>query len=242
MTPNYNRCSFPSDFPSPTEMAEGERSDLLFAYGMFFARSMGHRMPGWAATCARGAFAGIVAVATATMRAEVDLTPTPSVYEIDGARFANVTFRDGLDKVTYTPPTGWRLQGGRGRLSLVPADFAQAEGTITVEAAAPKSAAGERTAQEWADTLVQRLPREITAREVLEAVPNPLKISGFDTFVVTLRYQLYGQVFRSQTILMPVGAVLWRFEFTARDHQFDRAYEPYRISLYSLQGIAARGR
>ena len=36
----------------------------------------------------------------------------------------------------------------------------------------------------------------------------PLKISGFDTFVVTLRYQLYGQVFRSQTILMPVGSVL----------------------------------
>jgi hypothetical protein len=79
--------------PAASEHSGGERSDLLFAYGMFFAQSRGHSMPGWASSCARGAYAGLVAVATATTLAQVDLTPIPSSYEVEGARFANVTFQ-----------------------------------------------------------------------------------------------------------------------------------------------------
>jgi hypothetical protein len=87
MSTNLNRMDFlrgarrlssQGDFPAASDHADGERDDLLFAYGMFFARSGGHRMPGWASTCARGACAGLVAVAAANTRAEVDLTPAPS--------------------------------------------------------------------------------------------------------------------------------------------------------------------
>jgi hypothetical protein len=41
--------------PSVADLEQDDRRDLLFAYGMFFARSGGHRMPGWTATAMRGA-------------------------------------------------------------------------------------------------------------------------------------------------------------------------------------------
>jgi hypothetical protein len=198
-------------------------------------------MPGWASSCARGAYAGLVAVATATTLAEVDLTPIPSSYEVEGARFANVTFRDGQGKITYTPPQGWRLQGGRGRLTLTSPDAAQAEATITVETVRGSAISDDKAGiQEQVDALARRLPRDATEVKVLAAEANPLKIDGCDTLAVSFRYQLFGQTFRSQVILLPVGSELWRLEFASRDRQFERAYEPFRQSLYSIEGIARR--
>ncbi len=47
--------------PSVADLEQDDRRDLLFAYGMFFARSGGHHMPGWTATAMRGA--GMLALA-----------------------------------------------------------------------------------------------------------------------------------------------------------------------------------
>jgi hypothetical protein len=231
------------EFPAASEHADSERTELLFAYGMFFARSKGQRMPDWASTCARGACAGVVAVATAKTLAEVDLTPNPSWGEIDGVRFANVTFRSGQGRITYIPPRGWKLLGGRGRLTLHSPDAAKAEASITVEMNhAPAVYLDETGIQEKVDALTKRLPREATCIEVLAAAADSLRIDGCDALSVALRYHFFGQTFRNQVILVPVDSKLWRLEFTSLNHQFDRAYEPFRQSLYSLEGIARIGR
>jgi hypothetical protein len=228
----------------PADLADGERSDLLFAYGMFFARSKGGRMPGWAATCAKGACTVLIAFTSAAPLspraafAAADLTPLQSYYEVEGAKFPNLTFRSGSQKVAYTPPPGWNVDGDRSRVTLVPADTPQAEGMIIVETLEKAMALDEVALRTHVNTLAKRLPREATSPECIVATLNPLKISGHDTILIALRYQLFGQTFRSQSILVAAGRDLWRFQFTAREHQFDKAYEPFRVSLYSIEGIA----
>ena len=66
-----------------------------------------------------------------SVRAELDLTPKPSQYEVDGVTFKQLAFSDGSKTVTYTPPRGWDYSGSATQLILQPPNKGQAEGKIT---------------------------------------------------------------------------------------------------------------
>src|SRR2546423_10122201 len=63
--------------------------------------------------------------------AELDLTPKPSQYELDGVTFKQLAFSDGSKTVTYTPPRGWDYSGNAAQLTLEPPGKDQAEARIS---------------------------------------------------------------------------------------------------------------
>jgi hypothetical protein len=225
------------DVPAVADLEQEERRDLLFAYGMFFARSQGHRMPGWTATAMRGAGAALLCLA-ATAFGVTDLTPVPSHYEVEGARFPNVSFRDGARRITYAPPAGWELAGEATRLTLKPQKPSQAEASIEVSALKAPRSIDQASAPVLAKEAAALLPRDAEKVEAIAAALNPLRIDGLNTFDVTLRYQLFGQTFQTGVLVLARGPEQWRFIFTARAHDFARAHEAFRVSLYSFQGLA----
>jgi len=225
------------DVPPVADLEQEERRDLLFAYGMFFARSQGHHMPGWTATAMRGARVALLFLA-ATAFALPDLTPNPSYYEIEGVRLPNVAFRDGSKLITYTPPKGWALSNEPTRLTLKPEKPSQAEASIEILTPKVPSPIDPAMTPEMVKAAAALLPRGAEKTEVIAATLNPLKIDGLDTFEVALRYQLFGQTFQTSVLLLARGQEHWRFIFTARAHDFARVHEAFRVSLYSLQGLA----
>src|SRR5687768_9703561 len=76
--------------------------------------------------------AAIVLLGAGAASAQIDLTPKESFYEVEGGRYPNVAFRNGSEKVSYTPPGRWALSGGGAKLTLTPPDKAQAGATIEV--------------------------------------------------------------------------------------------------------------
>ena len=55
----------------------------------------------------RLALVTIVAGGFSVARAEINLTPTYSVRELDGCKFSQLEFRDTNKKITYELPKGW---------------------------------------------------------------------------------------------------------------------------------------
>lgn len=56
----------------------------------------------------------------------LDLTPTQSFRELEGIKIPIVRFSDGSRKVTYQPPTQWRVSGGGDRVQIIPSGFQRA--------------------------------------------------------------------------------------------------------------------
>ena len=80
------------------------------------------------------ALAGSLLIAPA--RAELDLTPKLSEYELDGVKFKQLAFSDGSKNVTYAPPRGWDYSGSATQLTLRPPAKSQAEATFLIVASA----------------------------------------------------------------------------------------------------------
>src|ERR1022692_1194791 len=73
----------------------------------------------------------IGALFIASVRADLQLTPTISEYQLDGVTFRQLAFSDGEKKITYQSPRGWDYSGSATQLVLHPPNKAQAEATIT---------------------------------------------------------------------------------------------------------------
>src|SRR5713226_7417973 len=63
----------------------------------------------------------VMACAISVARAGINLTPIPSVRELDGCKFPQLEFRDGPRKITYEMPKGWScMSQDEHTLALMP--------------------------------------------------------------------------------------------------------------------------
>jgi hypothetical protein len=100
------------------------------------------------------------------------------------------------------------------------------------------TAVDEAFVRKQAEAIARQLPREAEDKEVISVTLKVIAFGRYEGLTISLRYRLFGQTFRVQALLVPAGSELWTFQFDAADAQFDRAYEPFRASLYSIQGLA----
>jgi hypothetical protein len=173
----------------------------------------------------------------AAVRAEVDLTPVESSYELDGAKLSNVLFRDGEQQITYNPPHNWRLSGSGPRLTLVPNATANADAHVEVKALNSALPFEEANVKKYIDNARLTLPREARDIETLRTQLNPLKICGHETLAVELQYDAFGVTYRVHLLYLNRDRQQWVFRFSAPASSFERTYEPFRASLYSLTGL-----
>ena len=80
----------------------------------------------------RFAWLAAAACAIQVAQAEVDFTPIKSTRELEGIVFPITVFRDGVQKITYDPPLGWRLSGSGTKLTLIPQDIPNVDAQVEV--------------------------------------------------------------------------------------------------------------
>jgi hypothetical protein len=168
---------------------------------------------------------------------EVDFTPSESFYLAETTRVPNVAFRNGADRITYTPPGNWTLSGGGRKVTFIPPDKVQAGATMETEPARDLLPATTENLKAYGDLALNRLPREALKASVTEAAICPLKFSTRTMVEVTLTYVLFGQQFTTNIVFLPYNKEQITFQVTARNPDFAPLAKTFRSSLYSLQGL-----
>ena len=181
------------------------------------------------------ALAGSVLIAPA--RAELDLTPKLSEYELDGVKFKQLAFSDGSKTVTYAPPRGWDYSGSATQLTLRPPGKSQAEAKITkVALSQPASFDGE-TVNKLVQKAIASAPPGTTSIQLVSQEKNPLKIERKETFLVTLSYSSYGNAYNRSILLLNRGTEQIQFQLDCRQADFRELQTVFLDSQHSWQNL-----
>lgn len=174
---------------------------------------------------------------SATLRADLNLTPKLTEYEGDGVKFTKLVFDDGSKHPSYRPPTGWDYSGGGKQLSLRPKAKPQAEATISVakvDKALPFDEAGTKS---YADEILLAVPPGSTDASVVSTQVNPLRMDGKDTLLIVIKYKSYAQWFERSVVIVNRPTEQVRFQFTAREADFKDLQQAFQRSLYSWDSM-----
>ena len=166
------------------------------------------------------ALAGSLLIAPA--RAELDLTPKLSEYELDGVKFKQLAFSDGSKIVTYAPPRGWDYSGSATQLTLRPPGKSQAEAKITKVALSQPASFDEETVKKLVQEAIASVPPGSTNIQLVSQEKNPLMIERKETFLVTLSYNFYGGAYNRSILFLNRGKEQIQFQLELSPSRFQR--------------------
>jgi hypothetical protein len=185
-------------------------------------------------------FAVVAALACAfgAARAEINLTPKPSVRELEGCKFPQLEFRDGGKKITYEPPKGWTyLLRDTQTLALIPPNkdlvsvkikFIPTPGTLVLD---------EAQLKRLKDTAAQLLPPEGKILTEPTITPNPLLLNAHPTCEIDILFALNAQRLRMSVLFVDLGDSQLRFSLIARPGDFPDLHKAFQDSWYSWQWL-----
>jgi hypothetical protein len=170
-------------------------------------------------------------------RADLDLSPQLSQYDLDGVKFPQLAFLDGTKKVTYSPPRGWRYSGSTTKLSLQPPNTAQAEATVTKVALRQASPMSDEAMKAFAAEALGSIPGGSIDVTLISQEKNPLMIGGKETFLVTLTYTLYGESYARSFLFLNRATDQIRFQFVSRAAEFKVLQKAFHDSWFTWQNL-----
>ncbi|MGZ5552193.1 MAG: hypothetical protein ACXWHF_00995 [Chthoniobacterales bacterium] len=171
------------------------------------------------------------------VRADLDLTPTPSTYQVDGVTFPRLAFSDGTKQVTYAPPKGWESFGSAMKLTVRPKNKTQAEASVRrLSLQAPMSLDDENLKALVAEALAT-VPAGSSDVKVLQQETNPILIDGKGTFLVIMSYNFRGETYGQSVMFMPRGNEQLRFQFVSRLADFKDLHKAFFGSNFTWQGL-----
>jgi len=179
----------------------------------------------------------LISSALISARAELDLTPKPFSYELDGVKFNQLAFSDGSKIVTYAPPRGWDYSGSAAQLILQPPGKAQAEAKITKGTLSQPAGFDEETVKKLVQEVTASVPDGSTNVQLVSQQKNPLMIERKETFLVILSYNLSGGAFSRSILFLNRGKEQMRFQLTSRQADFKELQKAFLGSQYSWQNL-----
>jgi hypothetical protein len=169
--------------------------------------------------------------------AELDLTPKPSQYELDGVTFKQLAFSDGSKIVTYTPPRGWDYSGNASQLTLQPSGKNQAEAKISKVTLSQPASFDEQTVKKLVQEVTAAVPNGTTNVQLVSQEKNPLMVERKETFLVIISYNLYGGAYNRSILFLNRGKEQIRFQLTSRQADFKELQKAFLGSQYSWQNL-----
>ena len=165
----------------------------------------------------------------------LSLQPVEEAFQLDGVPFKHWVFPAGATKITYTPPTNWRLVGNPASAMLYPPDGTIGEVKI-VQLPAPK----DRTITKPVLDLMSRnlrgsLPPESKDVSDLEPQVNPVPVQDVPTGEVICTYSAFGQKFKRATLVLNHPNYQLNFTLTAATNVFDRLHAEWMRSMFSWE-------
>jgi len=174
----------------------------------------------------------------ASARADLQLNPKISEYELDGAKFKQLAFSDGSGKdVTYSPPRGWDYAGSANQLTLRPPNKAQAEAAISRIPLPEPVSFDEKTVKKLVEEAVASVPKGSTNVELVSQEKNPVMIERKETLLVTLTYNFYGHTYGRSILFLNRAKDQIRFQLTCRQTDFKDLQNAFLKSQYSWQNL-----
>jgi hypothetical protein len=175
---------------------------------------------------------------TLSARAELNLSPEPVSFELDGVTLNRLAFENGTnDKATYQPPADWKYSGGKNQLDLQPPNLTQASIKVVklpADFAISFDTEG-RTGLE--ERTIGGLPEgsgqiRIEAEEV-----SPLKIDGKETYLVELSYVCYGEKFACYSLFLDRKPEPINFRLSCREKDYANLREMFQRSLFTWENL-----
>jgi hypothetical protein len=173
----------------------------------------------------------------ASARADLDLTPKLSEYELDGAKFKQLAFSDGNNTVTYAPPRGWNYSGSVAQLVLQPPNKSQAEAKITKVMLSEPASFDEKTINKLVEEAIGSAPRGSTDIQLVSQERNPLIIERKETLLIVLSYNFYGGAFSRSILFLNRANEQIRFQLTSSQADFKELQKAFLGSQYSWQNL-----
>ena len=173
----------------------------------------------------------------ASARANFDLTPKLSEYELDGVTFKQLEFSDGNKIATYAPPRGWVYSGSVAQLVLQPPSKSQAEAKITKVALLQPASFNEETIKKLVQEVMASVPNGSTEVQLVSQEKNPLIIERKETFLVVLSYNFYGGAYSRSILFLNRGNEQIRFQLTSTQADFKELQKAFLGSQYSWQNL-----
>jgi hypothetical protein len=176
-------------------------------------------------------------VSLTSVRADLDLTPRLSQYQLDGVEFKQLAFADGSKVVTYAPPSRWEYSGGAAQLTLRPPDKSQAQAKITKVALLQPASFDEETVKKLVQEAIASVPPGSTDIQVVSLEKNPLMIERKETLLVSLSYNFYGDPSGRSILFLNRGTDQVRFQLTCRQADFKELQKAFLLSQYTWQNL-----
>jgi hypothetical protein len=186
----------------------------------------------------------------------LDFTPLEVKERTEGGMSTYLEFRDGRNRLTYTPPRGWEYRGDAVSFRLAPPDFAGVEIDFRTQALGAPLTASEENLAAFEAFAREALPSGATKVENVVAAFNPIEIDGRKTVEVMLSYSYFGQNLKASCLYVvrecaPVRfrvdsrassaaareASLLIFRVAAKPGDFARVRATLHGSLHTLAGL-----
>ncbi|HEU0209012.1 MAG TPA: hypothetical protein VFQ78_08520 [Candidatus Udaeobacter sp.] len=170
--------------------------------------------------------------------AELNLSPREEPFEMDGIKLTHLVFENGTNsKTTYQPPKKWSYSGSDNKLQLQPPEKGQADIAISKVPRPDAIPFDETNREKLKQKAISSLPQDCSDIRVESEEPNPLQISGRNTYLFQLSYVRFGERFKRYFLLvdLPNGQLLC--QLTSRERDYDQLVNIFQHSLCSWQHL-----
>src|SRR5215813_1387539 len=131
-----------------------------------------------------------------TARAQLDLSPQPDSFDLDGIQVSQLTFANGrMSKVSYQPPRDWKCTGQKDQLTIQPAKLSQASARVIKLPEGEIITFDEGGKEQLKRKALLSLPDGNQDVEVTLEQVDPMRIDGLHTYLIELKYVFFGEKF-----------------------------------------------
>jgi hypothetical protein len=184
---------------------------------------------------ARILFTCLLAAACATVQAAIEFSSKEEEGSLEGVKFRLLYFKESGKTIGYQPPRGWTVSGGGAGLKMTPPNLSQAQGEISQSPLPAPQLFNEETTKALQEKALASVPQSSEKVALVSEEKSPLKISGKETYGVTIAYSAFGQEFMMNVLFLNLPDTQVCFRTTALKRDFEKVHGAMRGSLLSWQ-------
>lgn len=170
--------------------------------------------------------------------AELDLSPQPEVFDLDGTKISQLAFGNGqLSKVSYQPPRDWKCTGSRDQLLVQPEQLSQANAKVTKLPEGEAINLDDAGREELKQKALRSLPQGSQNPEISAEQVDALQIDGLHTYLIELKYTFFGEKFACYSMTVDRKPNALNFRLTCREKDYDVLRKAFQKSLCTWQNL-----
>ena len=180
----------------------------------------------------------LLATGCGAARADLDLTPSTEIRNMERVPMTYVVFHDGPKEITYQPPRGWTCNGSHTAAALSIPDHPQARALIQT-AARVRIPAFDDKAEKLFQTnpgLLQ-LPKGAKDVKITEVDINPLIVDSHQTLEFQMTYSFFGQSCAKSILLVNRNGAEVSFTLDTLAPDFKMLHSLFRGSVFSMENL-----